>query len=81
LPAQPWPARYRARACDGRIRLTLPASAIAGCGEAEARRHFAAAGLDVDLDITGDDEAASLRRTRSDLHETTFASQPTLVGA
>jgi len=81
LPAQPWPARYRASACDGRIRLTLPASAIAGYGEAELGRHFAAAGLDVDLDIVGDDQAASLRHTRSDLRETTFASHPTLVGA
>jgi phenylacetate-coenzyme A ligase PaaK-like adenylate-forming protein len=81
LPAEPWPARYRAAAPDGRIRLTLPASAIADCGEAEARRHFAAAGLDVDLDIVGDDQAASLRRTRGDLHETTFASQRAFVGA
>jgi phenylacetate-CoA ligase len=81
LPAEPWPARYRATARDGRIRLTLPATAIGGFGEAEARRHFAAAGLDVDLDIVGDDQTASLRRTRSDLHETTFASQHALVGA
>lgn len=81
LPAEPWPARYRATVCDGRIRLTLPASAIAGYGEAEAGRHFAAAGLDVDLDIVGDDQAVSLRHTRSDLHETTFASQHALVGA
>ncbi|HLI41539.1 MAG TPA: AMP-binding protein [Streptosporangiaceae bacterium] len=81
LPAEPWPARFRAAACDGRIRLTLPAGAIAGYGEAEACRHFAAAGLDVDLDIVGDDQAASLRRTRSDLHEATFANQHALVGA
>jgi phenylacetate-CoA ligase len=86
LPAEPWPARYRATVCedtgsDGRIRLTLPVSAIAGYGEAEARHHFAAAGLDVDLDIVGDDQATSLRRTRSDMHETTFASQHALVGA
>jgi phenylacetate-CoA ligase len=81
LPAEPWPARYRATASDGRVRLTLPASAIAGYGEAEARRHFAAAGLDIDLHIVGDDQAASLRRTRSDLHETMFASQHALVGA
>jgi phenylacetate-coenzyme A ligase PaaK-like adenylate-forming protein len=81
LPAEPWPARYRATARDGRIRLTLPASAIAGYGEAEAGRHFAAAGLDIDLDIVGDNRAASLRRTRSDLHETTFASQHALAGA
>jgi phenylacetate-coenzyme A ligase PaaK-like adenylate-forming protein len=81
LPAEPWPARYRATASDGRIRLTLPATAIAGYGEAEAGRHFAAAGLDVDLDIVADDQAASLRRTRSDLHETTFVSQHALLGA
>ena len=81
LPAEPWPARYRATARGDRIRLTLPASAIAGYSEAEADRHFAAAGLDVDLDVVGDDQAAALRRTRSDLHETTFASQHALVGA
>jgi phenylacetate-CoA ligase len=83
LPAEPWPARYRACVSQdtARIRLTLPASAIAGYGEAEARRHFATAGLDVDLDIVGDDQAASLRRTRSDLHESTFASPHALVGA
>jgi phenylacetate-coenzyme A ligase PaaK-like adenylate-forming protein len=81
LPAEPWPARYRAIACDGRIRLTLPVGAIAGYGEADAVRHFAAAGLDIDLDIVGDDQAASLRHTRSDLHETTFASQHALAGA
>jgi phenylacetate-CoA ligase len=81
LPAEPWPARYRADDCDGRIRLALPASAIAGYGEAEAVRHFAAAGLDVDLDIVGDDQAVSLRHTRSDMQETTFASPHALVGA
>ncbi len=81
LPAEPWPARYRAAACDGRIRLTLPASAIAGYSQAEAVRHFAAAGLDVDLDIVGDDQAVSLRHTRSDMLETTFASPHALVGA
>jgi phenylacetate-CoA ligase len=80
LPAEPWPARYRAAASDDRIRLTLPVSAIAGYDEAEARRHFAAAGLDTDLDLVGDDQAASLRHTRGDMLETTFASQPALVG-
>jgi len=81
LPAEPWPARFRAAAHDGRIRLTLPASAIADYGEAEARHHFAAAGLDVELDIVGDDQAASLRGTRSDLREAMFASQHALAGA
>ena len=81
LPTAPWPARYRAAVRDGRIRLTLPAAAISDYGETAARRHFADAGLDVDLSIVSDDQAASLRHTRSDLRESTFASQPALVGA
>jgi phenylacetate-CoA ligase len=81
LPTAPWPARYRADVQGGRIRLTLPAAAVNGYGEAAARRHFAEAGLDVDLDIVGDDQAASLRHTRSDLRETAFAARQTLVGA
>jgi phenylacetate-CoA ligase len=82
LPTAPWPARYRARVPttrDGRLQLTLPAAAVSGFGEAEVRRQLAAAlglghGPDLDLVIVGDDQAASLRRTRSDLHETTFAT-------
>jgi phenylacetate-CoA ligase len=83
LPDAPWPARYRAGADDGRLRLTLPAAAIAGCGEGAARRQLADAlgGLDVDLTIVGDDQATALRQTRSDLRETTFAGQHALVGA
>ncbi|HKB29872.1 MAG TPA: hypothetical protein VKD26_03465, partial [Streptosporangiaceae bacterium] len=80
LPTAPWPARYGATAEGGRVKLTLPAAAIAGYGDAAARRHFADAGLDVDLTIVGDDQATSLRHTRSDLHETTFASQQALIG-
>jgi len=83
LPSQPWPARYRAAADDGRIQLTLPASAIEGFGEVAARRHFAEAlsGLDVDLALVEDDQAKVLRHTRSDLRETTFSSPSVLVGA
>jgi phenylacetate-CoA ligase len=81
LPTAPWPARYRATARGGRIQLTLPAAAITGYGEAAARRHLAEAGLDVDLTIVTDDQATSLRHTRSDLRETTFASQHAFVGA
>jgi phenylacetate-CoA ligase len=81
LPTMPWPARYRAVVQEGRIQLTLPAAAIDGYGEAAAREHFSDAGLDVSLTIVGDDQASSLRRTRSDLHEVTFAAQRTLVGA
>src|SRR5436305_1992261 len=39
LPARPWPARFRATVHNGRTGLTLPASAVAGLGEAEAVRH------------------------------------------
>jgi phenylacetate-CoA ligase len=83
LPSAPWPARYQATASDGRIQLTLPAGALSGCSEAEAGRHFAAAlgGRDVDLRFVGDEQATSLRHTRSDLHETTFAGPRALVGA
>ena len=81
LPTAPWPARYRATADQGRVQLTLPAAAIAGYGEAAARSHFAEAGLEVELTVVSDDQASSLRPTRSDLHETTFAGQQALIGA
>ena len=81
LPGRPWPARYRATIHNGRLRLTLPTSAIAGIGESEATRHFADRGLDVDLELVPDTEAMTLRRVRSDLHETTFADRPALIGA
>jgi phenylacetate-CoA ligase len=74
LPTAPWPARYRAAARGSRIQLTLPAAAIGGYGEAAACQHFAEAGLDVDLTIVGDDQALSLRHTRGDLREPTFAA-------
>jgi phenylacetate-coenzyme A ligase PaaK-like adenylate-forming protein len=81
LPTQPWPARYRANIHDGRTRLTLPVSAIAGLDEADAARHFADRGLDLDLAVVDDDEARALRALRSDLHETTFSAGPALIGA
>jgi len=81
LPTEPWPARYRASAADGRIRLILPAAAIAGYGEAAARRDFRERGLAADLVVVPDDQALSLRHTRSDLRETTFATPPALTGA
>ena len=74
LPTRPWPARFRTTVHDGRIQLTLPASAIDGLDEAEAVSHFADRGLDVDLALVGDAEAVALRHLRSDLHETSFAS-------
>jgi phenylacetate-CoA ligase len=81
MPTEPWPARYRAAVVDGGLQLTLPASAIGGYGAAAARRHLAEHGLDVDLVVAGDDQAMSLRHTRSDLRETTFAAAQALTGA
>lgn len=81
LPTQPWPARYLAAVVDGRLRLTLPATAVDGFGEAATQRHFAEAGVDVDLTIAGHDQATPLRHTRSDLHEASFTASPALIGA
>jgi phenylacetate-CoA ligase len=81
LPTRPWPARFRATIHDGRIRLTLPVSALTGLDQAEVARHFGDRGLDLDLALVGDDEASALRPLRSDLHETTFAARPALIGA
>jgi phenylacetate-coenzyme A ligase PaaK-like adenylate-forming protein len=81
LPTEPWPARFRTTIEDGRISLTLPESTIAGIGHAEATRHFAERGLDVDLALVPDGEAKSLRPLRCDLRETTFAARPALIGA
>jgi phenylacetate-coenzyme A ligase PaaK-like adenylate-forming protein len=81
LPTRPWPARFGATVHNGRIRLTLASSAIDGLSEAEVVRHLADHGLDVDLTLVGDDEARALRPLRSDMHETTFAGRPALIGA
>ena len=81
LPTRPWPARFRATVHDGRIRLTLPVSAVTGLDQAAVDRHFGDRGLDLDLALVGDDEASALRPLRSDLHETTFAARPALIGA
>lgn len=81
LPTRPWPARYRVEVHDGRLGLTLPLSATAGLNDADAVRHFADHGLDVDLAFVSDDEATSLRPLRCDLHETTFAGRPAVIGA
>ena len=81
LPTRPWPARFRATVHNGRVRLTMAVSAIADLDEAEVARHFADRGLDPDLALVGDEEAIALRPLRSDLHETTFAARPALIGS
>jgi phenylacetate-coenzyme A ligase PaaK-like adenylate-forming protein len=80
LPSQPWPGRFRAHNSDGRLRLSLPESSVAGLSEAGAREHFAQHGLDADLVLVRDEDAVSLRNLRSDLHETTFVARPALIG-
>ncbi|CAN5851971.1 hypothetical protein BH18ACT7_BH18ACT7_22810 [soil metagenome] len=80
LPSDPWPARFRAAAPEGHLHVTLPDGAVHPDGRAATVEHFAAHGLDVDLDIVGDEQARSLRHLRSDLHETTFVGLPTSVG-
>jgi phenylacetate-CoA ligase len=80
LPSQPWPGRFRAHLADGRLRLSLPESALDGLSEAGARAHFAQHGLDAELVRVPDEAAASLRNLRSDLHETTFVARPALIG-
>jgi phenylacetate-coenzyme A ligase PaaK-like adenylate-forming protein len=80
LPSEPWPARYRVAARDGRVLLTLPESAVAGLGEAAVREQLRGHGLDVDLALVRDDQARALHPLRSDLHETTFVAHPVLIG-
>jgi phenylacetate-coenzyme A ligase PaaK-like adenylate-forming protein len=81
LPTRPWPARFRAELRDGRLRLTLPESAIDGFGHAAAVEHFADHGLDVDLALVSGEAALDLRPLRCDLRETTFVGRPALIGA
>ena len=80
LPTRPWPSRFAAEALERRIRLTVPAAALDGYGEAAAVGHFADRGLDVDLAIVADEDATLLRPLRCDLRETTFAAPPVLAG-
>lgn len=80
LPSNPWPARFNAQVVDGRVHLSLPVSAVGDVGEAGVVAHLADRGLDVEVDIVGEEQAAMLRRTRSDLRETTFSSPPTFAG-
>lgn len=80
LPTEQWPARFAATVRSGRLQLTLPAAAVEGFGVAAAKQHFAALGLDADLDVVSDEQASALRQVRSDLHETTFVARPALIG-
>ncbi|HEV7655355.1 MAG TPA: hypothetical protein VGP36_11585 [Mycobacteriales bacterium] len=73
LPSAPWPARFRADVIEGRLTLTVPASALAGIGEHGTREHLADRGLDVDLrPVPGN--GRELRTVRADLLETSFTT-------
>lgn len=80
LPTRPWPARLRATGDGGRLRLTLPVSAVAGLGATAVVAHLADRGLDVELSLVDDDLATQLRPLRCDLRELTFADRPVLSG-
>jgi phenylacetate-CoA ligase len=80
LPSQPWPARFRVTAHDGRARLTLPRAATTGLDEAEIRDHLLRYGVDAGLAVVDDNQAESLRPLRCDLHETTFVARPAPIG-
>jgi len=79
LPTRQWPARFAAEVRDGRIRLSLPQAAVDGYGHRATVAHFADRGLEVDLAVLPDEQAAALRPLRCDLRETTFA-EPALAG-
>jgi phenylacetate-CoA ligase len=73
LPAQPWPAQYRAVVTDhGTLGLTLPPAALQGTSTAEVTRMFADRGIDCVIRVAIDD--SPLRHVRADLRETTFAT-------
>lgn len=74
LPTRPWPARFHAELDDGRLRLDLPAGAVAGLSGAALTDHFADRGIDARVQVLDDPRASSLRRVRSDLRELTFAA-------
>jgi phenylacetate-coenzyme A ligase PaaK-like adenylate-forming protein len=80
LPSRPWPARFHAEAEGGRLRVDLPAHAVAGLSSTGVTEHFAERGLDVRVRVLDDDQAPRLRRVRSDLRELSFAA-PEPVGA
>ena len=78
LPAEPWPAPYRAAFDCGVLRITIPSATVAGATTDEVVRRFAARGIDCIIDLTDTDEP--LRHVRADLAETTFTTDRTAAG-
>jgi hypothetical protein len=67
LPGQPWPARFLARAPDGRLELSLSADTAGPLSGAEIAARIGAEACTV--------VAAPVRRVRADLRETTFTHE------
>jgi len=82
LPTRPWPARFRIEpgAGDEPLTLALPTSTVDGLGVDEVTRRLADRGLNVRIELVADDEAATLRRVRADLVESTFTAPVARVG-
>ena len=59
---------------DGRLRIDLPAGAVAGLSSDGLTDHFAERGLDAQVRVLEDHRAPGLRRVRSDLRELSFAA-------
>jgi phenylacetate-coenzyme A ligase PaaK-like adenylate-forming protein len=78
LPAQPWPAQYRADTERGVLRLGIPPATVAGTTTSEIVRRFAVRGIDCEIDLIDTDEP--LRSVRADLTETTFTNDRTPAG-
>jgi phenylacetate-CoA ligase len=78
LPAQPWPAQYRAASHDGVLHLTVPSPTMAGTRIADVTAAFADRGIDCLLEVT--DDAEPLRHVRADLVEATFTADRIPVG-
>jgi phenylacetate-coenzyme A ligase PaaK-like adenylate-forming protein len=78
LPAEPWPAQYRADTEHGVLRLGIPPATVAGTTTGEIVRRFAARGIDCIIDLIDTDEP--LRYVRADLAETTFTADRTPAG-
>jgi hypothetical protein len=78
LPAEPWPAQYRAAFDRGVLRLTIPSATVAGTTTDEVIGRFAALGIDCIIDLNASD--TPLRHVRADLAETTFTTDRTPAG-
>jgi len=74
LPSQPWPGRFQAQENGDCILFSVPGSVAGEAAALEGR--FRAVGIPVKVRVAdGDPTGRGLRALRSDLLETTFASE------